>query len=132
MTNVLKEKLTYKDGENEEIVWWDEEHSVGRNTMIGYLDQKGAEWLKKQIVNIGTTKGGKVNWIVDLSKLVTADKQARGILKKMDKLENVGRIAFVGGSAFARTVTNFITTAAGKTDIRHFAADSQALNWFKN
>ena len=129
MKDVLKEKFVYKDKGGEEQVWWDKKLSLGRNMMVGHLDEEAAVWLKDKVIQIGKTHGGKVNWIVDLSRLVSSDRSARHVLKEMNQLPSTGKIAFVGGSAFARAVTNFITTAAGKTDIHHFKSEDEAINW---
>jgi hypothetical protein len=129
MKHPLQAKYKLTKGNSSEVVWWDPGIRVGRNIMVGTFDDEQAEWVYDKVTQITSAAYEPVNWLVDISELKTASRKARKIMRKMDQLPKIYRIAFLGGPPFARAITNFITKAAGKDEIKHFSNEEDALSW---
>jgi hypothetical protein len=121
---------TYFEGANFRL-WWDGTHGIGRACARGEIDIQAAELFARCIREIATDQGRPVDWIHDVSEISPPSSKARRILTQATADPGAGRFAFVGASILIRTVVNFISGASGKTNIRHFAMEADALRWLK-
>ena len=121
----------HKKKEGVQTVWWDEKHHVARNILTGHVSDEAGIWLHQKVIQI--TKDHKpTNWLVDITDLKTATPNTRRIMKQMNQMPGIGRIAFVGAKPFARIMTNFIVKAAGKEkEIKHVATEEDAVAWLQ-
>ncbi len=112
-------------------MWWDESKQVGRNWVSGHINVEIAEFFAKQIKEICLAHG-TVNFLCDLSEEIRPPSaQARKIIANAIRENNINKMAFVGASVIVRTVANFITRAADQKNARHFAKETEAMQWLQ-
>ena len=112
-------------------IWWDEKEEIIRAVIIGEFDEQLRREYKEENRKLFEQFGSKVNALVDVSQVTKTTSYGRQIGTEVVQHPNVGDLAFVGASTFVRTVANFITRAAGKKNIKHFATEEEALKWLK-
>ena len=117
--------------ENRYKVWWDEELQIVRGEIIGTLTMASAEGIQRDQDEIIEKYGEGRDWLIDLSRMKKAKSDARKKMVTLDSNPKVGRFAFYGAPLFVRTVVNFVMTAAGKNNVKHFSTEEDALQWLK-
>jgi hypothetical protein len=112
-------------------IWWDEESGIVRAKAIGVIDEEAARFIVIETEKISQHHSEKVDWLIDLNQMTNATSKARKILAQASAHPSIRKYAFVGASIFIRTVANFVTSAAGQANTRHFANEEEALRWIK-
>lgn len=68
--------------------------------------------------------------IINLEKLKSISSEARKVFAKASAMKELKRIAFVGGSIFIRTVTNFIVRIVNRDKkVKYFGIHEEAKKW---
>lgn len=124
----MEEKYHKKHGVLE--VWWEEADQAVRVVGAGVVDETDAEWLLDRTIELGEMFDHQVDWLLDLSQISRPTAKARRKLAISVAHKSIHKYAMVGASVYLRTVANFIATAAGQKNARHFATEQEALDWF--
>jgi hypothetical protein len=115
----------------EHRVWWDEENRIVRAVGVGVIDEDSARWFLAEIEGMAQEHGDGLDWMLDLSRITKPTAKARRILAQASAHPSIHKYAFVGASAFLRTVARFISAAAGQTNDRRFSTEAEALEWLR-
>ena len=116
---------------DEHRIWWDEELNIARGQAVGVIDEAAAQFILLETTRIAQEHGEKIDWLIDLSRMTKTTSKARKILAEASGHPSIRKYAFAGASTFIRTAVNFIQTAAGQKNARHFGTEAQALTWIK-
>lgn len=114
-------------------IWWNEEEKIIRFQLLAEeLEEEAIMEIFKESREI-TERYGKVNSLVDLSKLKKnissrARRRVNGILKGNP---NINKLAILGASTVIRVGVNFIMAAIGKKDVKFFTTEKEAMKWLK-
>jgi hypothetical protein len=115
--------------ENKHQIWWDAELEIARAKAYGVIDESGASWILQATIDMAEQHGDQLDWLIDLSEMTKATAKGRKLLVEASAHPSIRKYAFVGASTFLRTVANFIASAAGQANARHFATEAEALDW---
>lgn len=110
---------------------WDPKDKIGRARAFGVWDEQVAQAMNKEYLRLSEEHGGKADWLIDLSNLKKVSVKARKALVDSTSSPRIGKNAYVGASVFIRVLANFILSASGKKDARHFSNEAEALKWLK-
>lgn len=119
------------ESSNNYQIIWDKKRKIARAKAIGVLDKTAAVGIMAETEKIAKDHGDQINWLIDLRQMNKATSKARKILVKASSHPSIRRYAFFGASTFIRVVANFIISAAGQKNARHFANEKDAINWIK-
>lgn len=115
----------------ESKIFWDEKEKIVRAQAVGLFDENLAQWVLKETRRIGEKHGGRIAWMIDLSRMTHATSAARKLLAEASRHPSIQKYAFFGASIFIRTTANFVLVAAGQKNARHFDNETDALKWLK-
>ena len=119
------------DNKEKYHICWDKKDKIVRAKAIGVLDEKDANGILEATVKIAKEHGEKIDWLIDLSLMTKVTSRARKVLAIATSHPSINKYAFIGASIFIRTIANFISSAAGQKNARHFTSEREALNWIK-
>lgn len=87
------------------------------------LDAIGVEFVNK---------GEAVFVLIDLQQSTDFSSGARRTWVEFLKNPKIKKTAIYGGNVFVRTLASFVITAAGKTNIKFFVTEEEALTWLRS
>jgi hypothetical protein len=112
-------------------IWWDEKNKIGREYSRGIYDESKVISFGEQVRRMSQESDQHIDWICEIYDVNSISSKARKILVDLIKEENNTKFALVGASLILRTITNFILSAVGKNNVRHFKTIKEALKWIK-
>lgn len=112
-------------------IWWDKDSGFARAEAIGVIDESVARFILLETERIAQEHSENVDWLINLNQMTKATSKARKILVQVLAHPSISKYAFVGASTFIRTVANFLTSAAGQPNAKHFATEEEAMNWIE-
>ena len=110
-------------------IWWDDEMGIARAKAVGVIDEEAAKFVLHVTERFAQQHGDKLDWLIDLSEMTRPTAKGRRILAEATGHPSIRKYAFVGASIYLRTVGNFIASAAGQENARHFGSEAEALQW---
>ncbi len=94
-----------------------------------------AEGLNAAITKLHTETGSPVGVLIDLRTMETyTDPEIISILVKLMKDDNahVYRTATFGGNVIHEMTERIISSLAGRTNLKNFKTEEEAIEWLKN
>jgi len=110
-------------------VTWDDTHQIVRIFGHGVADAREAEFLILETERMAKEHGNGLKILLDLSQITKTTSEGRKIMTKATGHPSVYKLAMVGASTIMRTVSNFISAAAGQSNAMHFKTEREALKW---
>ena len=114
---------------NDHKIFWDEKYEVVRLVIEGDVDEKIAEWLLTETDKIATQYGNNLEWLLELRKVKSSSSRGRKVISEAVGHTSIRKYAMVGAPTFIKTVSNFIISASGKKNAKHFSTEEEALKW---
>ena len=85
------------------------------------LDTTGAEFINR----------GEASFVlINIQQSINFSSGARRVWVKFLQNPKTKKAAIYGGNIFVRTLASFVIAATGKTNIKFFETEQQALDWF--
>ena len=100
-------------------------------TIVGEIDEKIANEIKKVIHRYQDTVKDKYDVLADLNKSGKHSSGARKTWKEMTENDRTKKIAMFGMHPVARVVASFVIGVTKKKDIRFLKTKEDALTWLK-
>ncbi|MCK5548238.1 MAG: hypothetical protein KAI64_04440 [Thermoplasmata archaeon] len=101
-------------------------------TIVGEIDEKIANEIKKVIHRYQDTVKDKYDVLADLNKSGKHSSGARKTWKEMTENDQVGRVAMFGMHPVARVMASFVMGITRKKDLCFFRSKGKALSWLKD
>ena len=107
------------------------EDNILRVIIAGHIDNKIVIEICQAASQLRSIVDGKVDALVNIENIVTAEPTAIDVGKAALVEEKVGKVAFVGENPVALFVVSPLIGATRKTDLAFFKIEEEALRWLK-
>ncbi len=107
------------------------EDGVLYSRLSGYMSDEEAAEYKQMCLQYLEQATGTVSTFVDCREIKKMSSQARRVMAELNDHPNAGRVGVVGVGPYVAALTTFINKLIGKTDLRFFRDQEEALAYVR-